>query len=108
MKILLDENIDVNFRHLLIWHDVFTVDFMGWKGIRNGDLLRAAIQDKFDAVLTMDKTIPKEQYLQQFDIILAILSPAKNTPNYIKELAPIILDKLPTAKKGKAVIISGQ
>ncbi len=108
MKILLDENIDVSFRHLLNWHDVFTVDFMGWKGIKNGDLLRAAIQNNFDAVLTMDKTIPTEQYLQQFDIILAILSPAKNTPNYIKELAPIVLDKLPVAEKGKAIVISSQ
>ena len=87
---------------------MFTVDFMGWKGIKNGDLLRVAIQNDFDAVLTMDKTIPKEKYLQQFDIILAILSPAKNTPNYIKELAPIVLDKLPTAEKGKAIIISDQ
>ena len=79
-----------------------------WKVIKNRDLLRAAVQNGFDAVLTMDKTIPKEQYLQQFDIILVILSPTKNTPNYIKELAPIVLNKLPTSEKGKAIIVSGQ
>ena len=81
---------------------------MGWKGIKNGDLLRAVVQNDFDAFLTMDKTIPKEQYLQQFDIILVILSPTKNTPNYIKELAPLVLNKLPTAEKGKAIVVSGQ
>lgn len=36
MKILLDENIDVSFRkEFPPEHEVFTTEYMGWKGIEN-------------------------------------------------------------------------
>ena len=34
MKVLLDENLPLDFRYFLTGHDVFTVSFMGWKGNR--------------------------------------------------------------------------
>ena len=38
MKILLDENIDVRFKkHFPDEHEVYTVQDMGWKGIKNGE-----------------------------------------------------------------------
>ena len=43
MKLLLDENLPHELRHELHGHEVATVAYMGWRGIRNGELLRHAI-----------------------------------------------------------------
>jgi hypothetical protein len=42
MKILLDENLPHELRHEISGHDVFTVKYLGWSGMKNG-LLKAAI-----------------------------------------------------------------
>jgi hypothetical protein len=43
MKLLLDECVVQDFRHLITGHDVFTVAYVGWSGVKNGQLLiRAA------------------------------------------------------------------
>ena len=42
MKVLLDENLDHGLRTLLGQHDVVTVTYMGWTGLKNGELLRIA------------------------------------------------------------------
>ena len=39
MKILLDENLPHRLRLLLTGHDVFTVAFMKWNGVENGELI---------------------------------------------------------------------
>jgi len=42
MKFLLDENLPHDLRHFIPGHEVFTVAFMGWAGVKNGDLLQLA------------------------------------------------------------------
>ncbi len=59
MKILLDESIDVEFRTRITGHDVFTVAYMGWKGLSNGALLARAAADGFDAMITTDKPMKR-------------------------------------------------
>ncbi|HEX4134270.1 MAG TPA: hypothetical protein VHY84_06580 [Bryobacteraceae bacterium] len=36
MKVLLDENLDHRLRRHLGSHEVFTVSFKGWNGLKNG------------------------------------------------------------------------
>ena len=43
LKILLDENIDINYKDELPGFDINTVKENGWKGIENGKLLELAI-----------------------------------------------------------------
>ena len=45
MKVLLDENLPHDLRKLLPGHDVFTVAYLGWAGVKNGELLRRAAAD---------------------------------------------------------------
>lgn len=40
MKLLLDENLPHDLRQHLAGHVVFTVAYMGWSGMKNGDLLQ--------------------------------------------------------------------
>ena len=60
MKVLIDESIDVDFRHELAGHDAYTVTYMGWNGLKNGELLpRRAVG--FDALITTDKNMEYQQ-----------------------------------------------
>jgi hypothetical protein len=49
MKVLLDENLPHELRHEVVGHDVYTVQFMGWCGLRNGaPLAQAGVQRRGD------------------------------------------------------------
>jgi len=57
MKLLLDENLPHQLRHELPGHACFTVAYMGWAGIENGNLLTLAAAHEFDAFLTKDANL---------------------------------------------------
>jgi hypothetical protein len=83
---LLDENLDHALRNLLGLHEVFTVTFMGWTGVQNGELLRAAEESGFDVLLTGDQTLYYEQKLPGKRLAIVALSAIR---------LPIIKDNLP-------------
>jgi hypothetical protein len=59
-KIILDENIPIRFRTQLAEFDVVTVQYQGWCGILNGDLLKL-IDGEFDILITGDKNLRYQQ-----------------------------------------------
>ncbi len=61
MKVLLDENLDHALRGLLGHHEVVTVAYMGWAGLKNGELLQTAETNGIDVLLTGDGTLTYEQ-----------------------------------------------
>jgi hypothetical protein len=61
VRVLLDENLDHALRKLLGQHEVVTVTYMGWAGLKNGELLQAADGKGFDVFLTGDQTLSLEQ-----------------------------------------------
>ena len=63
MKVLLDENLPHLLRNNLRDHDAFTVRYMGWAGLQNGELLRAAEDDGFEVFITGDQTLSYERTL---------------------------------------------
>ena len=50
MRILLDECLPARLRRALPGHDVQTVQGRGWAGIKNGELLRRAVEERFDII----------------------------------------------------------
>ena len=56
MRILLDENVPVDVLPVLRarGHEAESVNFLGWKGLKNGDLL-ARVQADYDLFVTRDK-----------------------------------------------------
>ncbi|HEU0009524.1 MAG TPA: DUF5615 family PIN-like protein [Verrucomicrobiae bacterium] len=56
MRILLDECVPWPIHKLLAGHDCTSVQKRGWRGIRNGDLLRRA-EGEFDLFITSDQNI---------------------------------------------------
>jgi hypothetical protein len=74
MKILLDENLDHRLRNQLGAHEVFTASYMGWDGLKNGKLIRAAEDNGFEVLLTGDQTLCYEQNLSGRRLAVIALS----------------------------------
>jgi hypothetical protein len=89
VKVLLDENLDHALRKVLGPHDVVTVTYMGWAGLKNGELLRAAEKEGIDVLLTGDQTFVSEQNLSERRLAIVALS-AIQLPLIKKNLPKII------------------
>ena len=55
-------------------HEVFTTRYMGWAGLKNGTLLRAAVAEGFQVLVTGDQTLTREQNLGVHNIAVVVLS----------------------------------
>jgi len=81
---------------------------MGWASKRNGDLLRLAVADGFDAFLTVDRKLQHQQNLSAFNITVVVLIASGNTVADLKPLMPKVLEVLPTAPRGQAILVSSR
>lgn len=91
MKVLLDENLPHQLRLELPGHDVFTVAFMEWGGIENGELLRVATAQAFDVLITNDHGIEYEQNVHSLPLAVVVLLAKSNTMDAIRTLLPDLL-----------------
>ena len=89
MKLLLDENLDHALRKLLGQHEVVTVSYMGWAGLKNGELLRTAEENGIEVFITGDRTLAYEQKLTGRHLAIIALS-AIQLPIIKKNLPKII------------------
>ena len=55
-KIILDENLPHRLVRLFPGHEVVSVQFQGWGGIKNGELIQL-IDSDFDIFVTADKNL---------------------------------------------------
>ena len=107
MKILLDENIDVRFKkYFPDAHEVYTVQDMGWKGIKNGELLTLLAQNNFDCWIVVDKNIPYQQNIAKLTCLIIVLDVVRNTLHHLQPLVPQVLEILQKNIEEKIVIIS--
>lgn len=103
MKVLLDENLDHALRKLLGGHEVVTVTYMGWTGLQNGALLRAAEDNGIEVLLTGDQTLSYEQNLGGRRLAIVALS-AIQLP-IIKQNLPKIISAIDVATPGSFQIV---
>jgi hypothetical protein len=101
MRILLDENVD---RRLVLEfgsvHRVKTVSDEGWSGIGNGDLVRAAAQ-QFDVLVTMDRNLPYQLKLADFDLAVIIIAATSNRLAVVTSAVPEILQAIEEVGPGE-------
>ena len=94
MKVLLDESVDVHLRRELVGHDVFSVTYMGWNGLKNGALLRRAADDDFEVLVTTDQNIAYQQNVQTLPCAVIVMHAASNSFRHLKPLVPNLLRAL--------------
>ena len=96
MKVLLDENLPHRLRPLVVGHDVFTVAFLKWNGVQNGELLSLAAADGFDAVVTKDTGMLYEQNAERLPCSIVVLDAPTNELEDVLRLVPDLLERLKT------------
>jgi len=103
VKVLLDENLDHALRTLLGRHDVDPAAYMGWSGLNNGELLRAADENGIDVLLTGDQTLNHEQNLAGRRLAVVALS-AIQLP-IIKSNLPAIVAAIENSAPGSFQLV---
>lgn len=93
--ILLDENLPVALRHLLADFDVVTVQFQGWSGKQNGELI-GLIDGRFDVFITGDKNLRYQQRIdtRQIAIIELPFTRLRALEPYLDKIRAAILNSV--------------
>ena len=107
MKILLDENLPQRLRSMLPGHNVVTVNFMGWKGVENGALLKLAASVGFDLLITQDAGMKYQISPAAVPISVAILVASSNTIEDIEPLLHELLQRI-AAQEHRTIIRVGR
>jgi hypothetical protein len=94
VKVLLDENLPHDLRHHIKGHEVFTVAFKRWSGIKNGALLRLAADDGFDVMVTLDDGVAYQQNAASLPLAVVILSATSSDIDDLLPLVPAFLISL--------------
>lgn len=105
MKVLLDECVVQDFRHEIVGHDVYTVGYMGWLGVKNGSLLARAGAGRFDVLVTTDRGLEHQQNLDALPLAVVLLRPASNDLADLQPLVPELLKVLAALGPRKFVVV---
>lgn len=93
MKLLFDHCVPRPLAATLVGHDVRTTDEMGWQDESNGRLLALAAVE-FDALLTVDKGLARQQNLTDLPIPVIVLRSRSNSIKALARHAPGLLSLL--------------
>lgn len=74
MRVLFDQGVPVPLRQALADHSVSTAYELGWATLKNGELLRFAEDQGFEALVTTDNNLRYQQNLAKRRIAVVVLS----------------------------------
>lgn len=82
MKLYLGENLSPKLRHYFDqqFFQVFTYQFMGWQGKKNGELLGLLTQYGFQGIVTSDQLMYSDKQLREYQLHFFLLQSAFDTP----------------------------
>jgi predicted nuclease of predicted toxin-antitoxin system len=106
VKVLLDHNLPHSLRSALIkisTHEIFTASYLGWGGLKNGDLIAAAEDKGIEVFATGDSDFLYETQHSGRRIAVIVLS-ANNWP-IIKDNVVAILAAIDNAAPGSVVAV---
>lgn len=100
MRLLLDENLPVDFASEMADHEVSTVSGLGWQGVTNGELLRRA-SGRCDCLVTMDRSIASQSEISPHPFGVLVLRARSNRMRDLRRLAPAVLEALGDVRPGE-------
>ena len=77
-----------------IEHEVWTVRDKKWLGVKNGELLKLLVAEKFDVFVTVDRNLQYQQQLENLPLTIFILCAINNRRGTLKLLVPKLLARL--------------
>ncbi|HQZ81856.1 MAG TPA: hypothetical protein PLR83_01430 [Pyrinomonadaceae bacterium] len=96
MKILFDQGTPVPLRNFLPKHSIITAYELGWQTLENGNLIAAAEDEGFEAIITTDQNLKYQQNLADRTISILVLT-STSWPR-IHENTAVIVDALDNIK----------
>ena len=87
-------------------HAVSTAPEMGWADLDDGPLLDA-MAEHFDVLVTVDKSLPKQQRIDNRPLAVIVLRAKTNRLADLLPLAPKLREVLENARPGHVYEISG-
>jgi predicted nuclease of predicted toxin-antitoxin system len=102
-RVLVDECLPIQLYRWLSPIDARTVEFMGWKGKRDRDLLVLA-KGEFDVLLTGDGFLDRTHELVQCRLAVVVVRPTQIRA--VENLVPQIAAAIDRIKIGEAILIS--
>lgn len=100
MRVLLDACVPRKLARELTDHDVKTVPELGWSDFDDGPLL-AAMANRFDVLIAVDKSIPTQQNLSARVFSVVILRAKTNRLIDLLPLVPELRSSLETLSPGE-------
>jgi hypothetical protein len=89
MRVLLDECVHNLVKRELTSHSVSTVQEAGWRGIKNGELLRISATT-YDVFITSDKNLEYQQHKDALPIPVIVIGTKGNMWEDIEPIIPKI------------------
>jgi predicted nuclease of predicted toxin-antitoxin system len=87
-RVLIDECLPVQLRHIFPGHDVRTVMHMAWRSLKDSELLSAAEGEGFDVFLTADAAIPRNHDLTGWHLAVVVIP--TNRRKIVESIAPLL------------------
>ena len=109
MPVLIDESLPVELADELPGCYAVTVHDQDWLRLRNGVLLRAAVDAGFGVILTADSNLRYQQNLAKIGIAAVVVINVRNRlTEDIRPLIPRIIETINTIQTGDVIEIDGR
>jgi len=107
LKVLVDESLPIGLAAELSGYEVSTVRAQRWLGLKNGVLLRAAVDAGFDVLLTADRALRHQQNLARIGVGVVLVVRIRNRMKELRPLLPRINAALAQVQKGELIELAG-
>jgi hypothetical protein len=93
LRILLDESVPKALGFLIEGHFVRSVQFAGFAGLQNGELMAAMVDAGYDVLITFDQNLPYQQNAV-LPVSVLVLIAQNNRVETALQFAPLIENAL--------------
>lgn len=107
MKLLLDENLPIKLKYRFAEKGIntFKVRDMKWLGRKNGDLIKAMLENDFSFFLTVDNNLSFQNNFKDYPMAVIVLITQNNTYDTIMESFEQIIESLQGNFTGSKTIV---
>jgi len=95
----------VKLKDKLNQYEVFTVRDMNWNSVKNGQLLKLAIENSFNIFITSDKNLPFQQNIPKIGITIIVLNVMLLKWSFIEPLIPKLMATISIVEDGNIYTI---
>jgi predicted nuclease of predicted toxin-antitoxin system len=105
LRVLIDESLPIKLAREIAQHDAMHVRDRGWIGLRNGVLLRAAVDAGVSVVITADASMPFQQNLVRLGIAVIVVSGVRNSIEDVRPLLAEIVRAIEVIRPGEWLVV---